>query len=140
MTSENITLYFKQGSSDKVYTASLEEVENNRFVVNFAYGRRGATLTTGTKTKTPVDYASAKKTYDKLVKSKTSKGYTPGAEGPQYVHTDTDTKDTGIQKDVGKAVIFCQLLNFSRPFEPFSLFKVLLTTIIDQYLRRFGGK
>jgi len=40
MTSENITLYFKQGSSDKVYTASLEEVENNRFVVNFAYGRR----------------------------------------------------------------------------------------------------
>ena len=103
MTSENITLYFKQGSSDKVYTASLEEVENSRFVVNFAYGRRGATLTTGTKTKTPVDYTSAKKTYDKLVKSKTSKGYTPGAEGPQYVHTDTDTKDTGIQ---------CQLLNF----------------------------
>jgi bifunctional non-homologous end joining protein LigD len=54
MTSEHITLYFKQGSSDKVYNASLEEVENNRFVVNFAYGRRGATLTTGTKTNTPL--------------------------------------------------------------------------------------
>ncbi len=103
MTSENITLYFKQGNSDKIYTASLEEAENNRFVVNFAYGRRGATLTTGTKTKTPVDYDSAKKAYDKLVKSKTSKGYAPGAEGPQYVHADTDTRDTGIQ---------CQLLNF----------------------------
>ncbi len=103
MKSENITLHFKQGSSDKVYSASLEEVEDKHFVVNFAYGRRGATLTTGTKTKTPVDYASAKKTYDKLVKSKTSKGYTPGTEGPQYVHTDADMKDTGIQ---------CQLLNF----------------------------
>ncbi len=102
MTSENITLYFKQGSSDKVYNASIEEADNN-FVVNFAYGRRGATLKTGTKTKTPVDYASAKNIYDKLVKSKTSKGYLPGKDGSQYVHTDTDMKDTGIQ---------CQLLNF----------------------------
>jgi bifunctional non-homologous end joining protein LigD len=103
MKSENITLYFKQGTSDKIYTVTLEEAGDGRFTVNFAYGRRGATLTTGTKTKTPVEYASAKKIYDKLVKSKTSKGYAPGEEGPQYVHTDADTKDTGIQ---------CQLLNF----------------------------
>ncbi len=102
MKSEKVTLYFKQGTSDKVYNASMEEVENDGFVVNFAYGRRGATLTTGTKTKTPVGYAAAKKIYDTLVKSKTSKGYTPGEEGPQYVHTDADKKDTGVQ---------CQLLN-----------------------------
>jgi bifunctional non-homologous end joining protein LigD len=103
MKSEHITLYFKQGNSDKVYHASLEEVENSRFVVNFAYGRRGATLSTGTKTKSPLGYDAARKIYDKLVKSKTSKGYIPGAEGSQYVHTDADTKDTGIH---------CQLLNF----------------------------
>lgn len=102
MKSEKITLYFKQGTSDKVYNASLENVESNSFAVNFAYGRGGATLTTGTKTKTPVDYTSAKKIYDKLVKSKTSKGYTPG-EGPMHAYTDTDTKDTGVR---------CQLLNF----------------------------
>jgi bifunctional non-homologous end joining protein LigD len=102
MESEKIALYFQQGTSDKVYHASLEEVDSGNFIVNFAYGRRGSTLTTGTKTKTPVDYVSAKKIYDKLVKSKTSKGYKPGEEGPQYV-TDTDRKDTGIQ---------CQLLNF----------------------------
>ncbi len=101
MKSEKITLYFKQGASDKVYHASMEEVDGNQFVVNFAYGRRGATLTTGTKTKTPVDYASAKKTYDKLVKSKTSKGYAPGKDAQHY--TDSDTKDTGVR---------CQLLNF----------------------------
>lgn len=103
MKSEKITLYFKQGSSDKVYNASIEEVDSKNFVVNFAYGRRGATLTTGTKTKTPVDYASAKKIYDKLVKSKTSKGYAPGKQGSQYVHTDADSNDTGVR---------CQLLNF----------------------------
>ena len=95
MKSENITLYFKKGTSDKVYTASIEKAGTGSFVVNFAYGRRGATLTTGTKTKNPVDYDSAKKIYDKLVKSKTAKGYKPGKAGPQY--TDNDIKDTGIQ-------------------------------------------
>lgn len=103
MKSERITLYFKRGTSDKVYKAFIEQVDSNNFVVNFAYGRRGSTLRTGTKTKTPVDYASAKKIYDKLVKSKTAKGYTPGEEGSRYVHTDADTRDTGIQ---------CQLFNF----------------------------
>ena len=61
MISERISLYLKQGKSDKVYNASLEEVEGNHFLVNFAYGRRGATLRTGTKTKKPVKYASARK-------------------------------------------------------------------------------
>ena len=102
MKSEKISLYFKQGKSDKVYNVSLEEADSNGFVVNFAYGRRGATLKTGTKTKKPVNYASAKKIYDKLVKSKTSKGYMPGEEGPQYLHTDADARDMGVQ---------CQLLN-----------------------------
>ena len=114
MKSEHITLYFKQGSSDKVYNASLEEVEDNRFVVNFAYGRRGATLTTGTKTKSPLGYDSARNIYNKLVKSKTSKGYVPGAEGPQYVHTDADTRNTGIS---------CQLLNFIEEAEAERLIK-----------------
>ena len=103
MTSENITLYFKQGRSDKVYTVSLEAAEEGRFVVNFAYGRRGATLKTGTKTKKPVEYTAAKKAYDKLVKGKMAKGYLPGSEGEKYVHTDADARHTGIH---------CQLLNF----------------------------
>jgi len=103
MSVENMTLYFKQGSSDKIYQASIESADNKSYVVNFAYGRRGATLKTGTKTTKPVDYESAKKIYDKLVNSKTSKGYAPSEDGPQYVHTDAEMKDTGIQ---------CQLLNF----------------------------
>ncbi len=112
MKSESITLYFRQGTSDKVYQASLEEAGDGKFAVNFAYGRRGATFTTGTKTQEPVDYASAKKIYDKLVKSKTVKGYTPGQDGPQYVHTDADSRETGVQ---------CQLLNFIEESEAESL-------------------
>lgn len=103
MQTEKVTLYFKQGTSDKVYSAALQEAGNNTFVVNFAYGRRGATLNTGTKTKAPVDYAAAKKIYDKLVKSKTAEGYVPGAESGPYVHTDADARATGVQP---------QLLNF----------------------------
>ena len=40
---ESITLYFKQGSSDKVYQVSIEP-KDGKHVVNYAYGRRGATL------------------------------------------------------------------------------------------------
>ena len=72
---ERITLYYREGSSDKVYQAAIEP-KGDLFVVNFAYGRRGATLQTGTKTPTPVEYDSAKSAYDKLVGEKKAKGYT----------------------------------------------------------------
>ena len=92
---ENITLYFKQGSSDKVYQAAIEP-SCEQFIVTFAYGRRGATLTTGTKTQTPVNYADAKIIYDKLVREKTAKGYTPGEDGTPYQHTEKANQSTGI--------------------------------------------
>ncbi|MEI7534065.1 MAG: DNA ligase, partial [Verrucomicrobiae bacterium] len=60
VTAERVALYYREGSSDKVYQAAIEPA-GNQFVVNFAYGRRGSTLTTGTKTSVPVDYAAAKK-------------------------------------------------------------------------------
>jgi len=84
---ERVALYYREGSSDKVYQAAIEPA-GNQFVVNFAYGRRGATLTTGTKTSSPVDYAAAKKIYTKLVGEKKAKGYTEGADGTSYQHTD----------------------------------------------------
>ena len=77
---ENITLYFREGSSDKVYQAQIEPKDGG-FIVTFAYGRRGSTLTTGTKNATAVDYGAAKAIYDKLVKENTAKGYTPAETG-----------------------------------------------------------
>jgi len=100
MKEEQITLYFNQGKSDKVYKASLEKIEKH-YVVNFAYGRRGTTLKTGTKTQTPLDYEKAKKIYDKLVNDKSVKGYIPTENTVNYMN-DSDGNQTGIH---------CQLLN-----------------------------
>ena len=71
-------LYFRQGKSDKVYEVDLCEVGANQFVVNFRYGRRGATLREGTKTTSPVSLQDAERIFAELVDSKTSKGYQEG--------------------------------------------------------------
>jgi len=92
---EHVSLYYREGSSDKEYHASIEP-SGGGFVVNFAFGRRGSTLQTGTKTVTPVDYATAKKVFDKLVASKKAKGYTPGTSGSPYQQTDLEDRATGI--------------------------------------------
>ncbi|MEI6234005.1 MAG: WGR domain-containing protein [Planctomycetota bacterium] len=95
MNTESITLYYRAGSSDKVYHAAVDERPGG-YVVNFAYGRRGATMQTGTKTFTPVTFDDAKKIYNKLVREKTQKGYTPGANGTPYSSTENAQRSTGI--------------------------------------------
>lgn len=70
-------LFFQQGNSDKVYEVDLCEVGPGEYVVNFRYGRRGGNLKEGTKTVFPVSLEKAQKEFDKLVKSKSSKGYAP---------------------------------------------------------------
>lgn len=74
MIVEQISLHFLGGGSDKVYFAQIKELGVNSYQVDFQYGRRGSSLTTGAKT-SGVDLATAKKVYDKLVKEKTGKGY-----------------------------------------------------------------
>ncbi|MDD5301201.1 MAG: WGR domain-containing protein [Gallionella sp.] len=88
------SLYYSEGSSDKEYHAEIVSVADGN-VVNFRYGRRGPSLTAGTKTSEPVDFAQAKKIYDKLVKEKTSKGYTPGVSGAAY----QGTENAGLKTD-----------------------------------------
>jgi bifunctional non-homologous end joining protein LigD len=92
---EQITLYYRQGSSDKVYQASILPTDGG-YVVQFAYGRRGTTLQTGTKNQQPVSFEEAKKIFDKHVAGKTSKGYTPGESGTPYQTTAQEDRSTGI--------------------------------------------
>ena len=101
MIHESITLYYREGSSDKVYQAAVEERPGG-YVVTFAYGRRGSAFQTGTKTPTPVSLSAATSIYGKLVDAKMAKGYTPGPEGTPYVATPDEERHTGIA---------CQLLN-----------------------------
>jgi bifunctional non-homologous end joining protein LigD len=100
---ERISLYFKQGCSDKEYHASIESAGTD-CVVNFAYGRRGSTLTTGTKTASPVDYATAKKIFDKLIAEKKAKGYTEGEAGTPYQSTPKENRTTGILPQLLNAI------------------------------------
>ncbi len=105
---ENITLYYKEGTSDKMYQCQIEPA-GERFVVNFSYGRRGSTLNTGTKTNVPVDYHSAQRIYDKLVKEKKSNGYTEGESGTPYQHS--DKQPSGILPQLLNAINESQVLD-----------------------------
>ncbi|CQD02112.1 DNA ligase [Mycobacterium europaeum] len=93
---ESVSLYYQSGSSDKVYHAQIEQADGGGFLVNVAYGRRGGTLSTGTKTKTPVDYDAAVRIFDKLVAEKQSKGYTTGAAGTPYLHNEKAGRVSGL--------------------------------------------
>src|SRR5450759_4186972 len=49
---DRISLWYCEGASDKTYQAEIVPVSDG-FQVNFAYGRRGSTMNTGTKTSKP---------------------------------------------------------------------------------------
>lgn len=89
-----ISLYYRQGSSDKEYHAQMEP-SGAGWVVNFQYGRRGSSLTTGTKTATPVSQEAAGRIFDRLVAEKKAKGYTEGEAGTPYTN-DTAKAFSGV--------------------------------------------
>ena len=99
---DRVTLYYREGSSDKVYQAHVAPATGGLFTVEFAYGRRGSTLKTGTKTQQPVGHNEAHQILWKLVRQKTDKGYTPGEDGTPYAGTGKEGQATGVA---------CQLLN-----------------------------
>jgi len=88
-------LYYKDAGSDKEYHAQLE-AKDDLFVVNFQYGRRGSTLTAGTKTPSAIPLAKAQGIFDKLVAEKMGKGYSPGAAGTPYVGTPSAKRVVGF--------------------------------------------
>jgi bifunctional non-homologous end joining protein LigD len=101
-TIRNTSLHFREGNSDKVYHAAIEP-EDGGYIVTFAYGRRGSTLATGTKTTAPVSQEEAAKIHGKLVASKLAKGYkADGEPATPYRQSGSEGEDSGIR---------CQLLN-----------------------------
>jgi bifunctional non-homologous end joining protein LigD len=102
-TLQSVSLFFREGNSDKEYHAAIEPKDDG-FVVNFAYGRRGSTLNSGTNTPLAVTEPLATLIFDKLVASKVAKGYRPitVTNAPLPVLSGREGTDTGIR---------CQLLN-----------------------------
>ncbi len=97
------SLYYREGSSDKEYHVRLEPKADG-FVVNIAYGRRGSPLSTGTKTSAPVYYDAALMIFEKLVREKKAKGYTEGAEGTPYQHSDKANQVSGLMPQLLNAI------------------------------------
>jgi len=87
-------LYYREGASDKVYQAWIE-VRDTGYTVNFAFGRRGSALSTGTKTSSPVAFDAATKIYEKIVAEKKAKGYTPEASGLAFAMTEKAGRVSG---------------------------------------------
>ncbi len=88
-------LFYRDGSSDKVYHANINAVQGG-YTVTFAYGRRGSAMTSGTKTAAPVTWEKARLIYDKLLAEKTGKGYTPDGAGALFALTDYEGRRSGL--------------------------------------------
>jgi len=94
---ESIVMLCQEKGSDKEYRVELKQEGTTKdWVVNFAYGKRGAALKAGTKTKVPVKYDIAKRTYDKLIKSKEAKLYIAAGQSVS-INTVTDKVDSGVR-------------------------------------------
>src|SRR5262245_25482165 len=68
-----IRLFFQEGTSDKVYNATIYE-DRGKYTVHVEWGRRGSRLQEGNKA-VRVTRAEADRTFDRLVREKRGKGY-----------------------------------------------------------------
>lgn len=94
---QTTTLYFQDGSSDKVYQINLQqENSNSGYEVICHYGRRGTSLQSAIKTSKPVDFNTAKKVFDKTVAEKRSKGYKDGDDVNGVVNNTNAKNESGL--------------------------------------------
>lgn len=97
-TEQSISLYYREGRSDKVYQVQLQPYQSG-FVVNFQFGRRGSTLQSGTKTPNPIPYDKAVRIYENLLAEKKGKGYTEGENGTPYQGSEQIGQQSGLLRN-----------------------------------------
>lgn len=73
---EKVCLYYREGTSDKVYEIHLTQEEDGYSVTGYN-GRRGTKLVAQPKTPRPVPYRSARYIFDNLEASKVNHRRTP---------------------------------------------------------------
>jgi bifunctional non-homologous end joining protein LigD len=102
-TIDTISLFFKEGSSDKFYTCSIEEDADMTHLVSFVYGRRGTSGQSGIKC-SELSYDEARKVYDKLIKEKMSKGYREDPNAVTHAGIVVDKIDSGVRPQLLKMI------------------------------------
>lgn len=105
---EQSKLFFKEANSDKVYEIDLCEVGADLYVVNFRFGKRGASLKDGTKTPSPIGRIKAKAVFTALETEKRKKGYQTETEMfqelPDITTTSTNTVEGTLLQRLQNAV------------------------------------
>lgn len=109
-----VELFFQEGSSDKLYLATLVDDGDGRFSVEVEWGRRGAALNKGSKA-VKVSREKAERELAKVIAEKTKKGYqeisaevAPAAVAPPVGQGSGSRASTNGRKRTGQAA---QLLN-----------------------------
>jgi bifunctional non-homologous end joining protein LigD len=102
---KSVQLAYREAGSDKVYHAAIIQ-DGATYSVKVEWGRRGSVLSAGVKAE-KVDLATAEKTYHKVVKEKTSKGYqeVPDQDGKKTL---VGLQATGDRENLG---VTAQLMN-----------------------------
>jgi len=93
------TLYYQQGTSDKVYSLWLVRNPDGRYIVQYAFGRRTGSLKYGFKTLSPKkDRWEALQILEEVQFQKVAEGYRPGKDLPlEVVGSWFATKDDVVQ-------------------------------------------
>lgn len=92
----SISLFYKEGSSDKEYHLTVMGNEAEGFRVQYRYGKRGSALKAKFKNVSPVDFETAIGIYNGIEAEKRREGYTPCEAGTPYVGTEGAGKVSGL--------------------------------------------
>jgi len=105
MAIKSVVLHSTEGGSDKLYSVSIT-ASGDGYHVGYSNGRRGGTMATGLKTKTPVSLEAAEKLFDKVVKEKLGKHYRPiEGDAPVFVGQVGGARvDSGFRPQLSNAI------------------------------------
>lgn len=96
---ERVRLYYREGTSDKVYVVELTEESPGKFSVTGYNGRRGAQLVAQPKTSAPVSLMEARHIFNGLESAKLNHPKTPY----KIAERRTGTPTTGTKQKEGVA-------------------------------------
>ena len=88
---ERVRLYYREGTSDKVYVVELTEESPGKFSVTGYNGRRGAQLVAQPKTSAPVSLTEARRIFNGVESAKLNHPKTPYKIAERQTGTTTTT-------------------------------------------------
>ncbi len=123
---KNVFLRFKEGNSDKAYKVELIEVSDNKYLVNFSFGKYDSVLKECTKTETPLTLSEAEKIFNELVISKTKKGYKNISLENEMIDNNLNEFNHSIENQKKEIL---NKLNYNKEEKTFSFIKTIISSI-----------